>query len=387
MENSIAPLTGLGRDLSPPDPARQDENAAHRRAMPLQRLIGNGMDWADAHALHALSEQGLDWVASAEALAGAALRRAEAGASGGHTQSARRWYLAASASLRFGQSALPVDDDRKRGVYSRMMMAFAQAMALSSPPGEKLEIPYRDGKLCGWLLLPPNGNAQGVVIVIGGFDGWREEYHSGAEYLLERGLAVFLGEVPGQGETRLEQGLFMTVDVEHAMSAIVDVLLADPRLGGQVAIWGNSFGGCLAPRLACFDDRIVACCANGGTARPIEVIERFPRFVIKVEALTGADGEAACDLIRALEITDLLPNMRAPLLQLHSVPDRVFSIETARLLYQNSGSQDKQLVVWEDGDHCIYNHTLEKHCLIADWFAEKMLKRTNELPSGQTVEK
>jgi alpha-beta hydrolase superfamily lysophospholipase len=221
--------------------------------------------------------------------------------------------------------------------------------------------------------LPAAGRATGVVIVIGGFDGWREEYFSGAKHLLERGLAVFLGEVPGQGETRLEHRLYITADVEQAMSAVVGALLADPRLGGKVAIWGNSFGGCLAPRLACFDDRIVACCANGGTARPIEVVERFHRFAAKLEAMTGTDAETACGLIRALEITDLLPKMRAPLLQLHSVPDRVFSLEAARMLYQSAGSTDKRLVVWEDGDHCIYNHTLEKHCLVADWFADKMV--------------
>ncbi|RWI57064.1 MAG: alpha/beta hydrolase [Mesorhizobium sp.] len=372
MEKTIAPLTDLGQELSTADPARQDENAAHRRAMPLQRLIGNGMEWADAHALHALSEQGFDWMESAEALAGAAMRRVDIA---GHSQSARRWYLAASASLRFGQAALPVDNDRKRGVYSRMVSAFGQAMALSNPPGEKREIPYRGGRLCGWLLLPPGGNAQGVVIVIGGFDGWREEYHSGAEHLLERGLAVFLGEVPGQGETRLEHGLFITADVEQAMIAIVDALLTDPRLGGRVAIWGNSFGGCLASRLAFFDHRIVACCANGGTARPIEVVERFPRFASKLAAMTGMNADTACEIIRALEITDLLPRMRAPFLQLHSVHDRVFSLETAQALYRTAGSQDKRLVVWEDGDHCVYNHTLEKHCLVADWFAERMCRR------------
>lgn len=338
----------------------------------MQRLIGNGMEWADAHALHSLSEQGFEWMESAEALAGAALLRAEKAEKAGHRQSARRWYLAASASLRFGQATLPVDDDRKRGVYSRMVGVFGQAMALSTPPGEKLHIPYRGGQLCGWLLLPPDAKAAGVVIVIGGFDGWREEYHLSAEHLLERGLAVFLGEVPGQGETRLEHRLFMTGDVELALSTIVDALLSDPRLGGRVAIWGNSFGGCLAPRLACFDHRIVACCANGGTARPIEIVERFPRFMTKLEAMTGTDAEVAGAVIRSLETTGLLPKMRAPLLQLHSVPDRVFPLEAARDVYRNAGSKDKRLLIWEDGDHCIYNHTLEKHCLVADWFAEKM---------------
>jgi hypothetical protein len=27
-------------------------------------------------------------------------------------------------------------------------------------------------------------------------------------------------------------------------------------------------------------------------------------------------------------------------------------------------------VVFDDGDHCIYNHSHEKHCLIGDWFLD-----------------
>ena len=27
---------------------------------------------------------------------------------------------------------------------------------------------------------------------------------------------------------------------------------------------------------------------------------------------------------------------------------------------------------WPDGDHCIYNHSHEKHTLVADWFTDRL---------------
>ena len=41
-------------------------------------------------------------------------------------------------------------------------------------------------------------------------------------------------------------------------------------------------------------------------------------------------------------------------------------------LYERAPAQHKQLLVWEDGDHCIYNHAHEKHSAIADFFQEAL---------------
>jgi hypothetical protein len=29
-------------------------------------------------------------------------------------------------------------------------------------------------------------------------------------------------------------------------------------------------------------------------------------------------------------------------------------------------------VEWPDGDHCLYNHSLEKHTIVADWVTERL---------------
>src|SRR3954447_16347928 len=92
---------------------------AHKRAMPIARLVGNGMDFADAVELHALVDEGVEWHAAATRLADRHLSQARRALVRGHRQTARSWYLLASACFRFGQAMLADDNPRKRGLYAR----------------------------------------------------------------------------------------------------------------------------------------------------------------------------------------------------------------------------------------------------------------------------
>jgi alpha-beta hydrolase superfamily lysophospholipase len=371
------PLDAFG--VSAPHPpaavgeSLRKELDSYRRAMPLQRLIGNGMEYADAHALHALVESGVHWIEAGEWLAERNLALARRALGAEQVATARSHFHHASACLRFAQVAIPRDTPRKLGLYRRMVDAFGAAASLTDPPIRKLEIAWRGGVLSGWLMLPSAEAMAPVVIQFGGFDGWREEYHRGAEYLVERGVAVLLVDLPGQGETRLFHGLYMDERVHEAVTAIVDHLLALPMLEQRVGIWGNSMGGCIAALASIRDERIAACCVNGGTVSPIELVERYPRFSEKIEALTGrADPEEAAAIVRRFDLGKDLPRLACPLLQLHSVPDQVFLLANARRIHDEAASEDKTLVVWEDGDHCLYNHTHEKNGLVADWFAQRL---------------
>ena len=69
---------------------------------------------------------------------------------------------------------------------------------------------------------------------------------------------------------------------------------------------------------------------------------------------------------------DDLARLQCPLLVLHGTPDRVFLIENARALFDGAASDDKTFLEWADGDHCIYNHSHEKHVLVGDWLADHL---------------
>src|SRR5258707_15612432 len=95
-----------------------------------------------------------------------------------------------------------------------------------------------------------------IVIIIGGADVWREAYEPAARSLLERGVGVLLVDGPGQGESRLFHGLYLTDDYHLAYSAIIDFLIAEKRLGDAIGIYGNSLGGHLAAKVASADHRL-----------------------------------------------------------------------------------------------------------------------------------
>ncbi|WLE61160.1 alpha/beta hydrolase [Burkholderia plantarii] len=380
---NLPPLDALaGRPAPKPagviEESLRKELDSHRRAMPLQRLIGNGMEYADAHALHAMVGTGVPWIDAGEWLAERNLARAREALAAGHLVTARSYFYYASACLRFAQAAIPRDSRRKQDLYRQMVDAFSAAACLADPPVRKVEFPWAEGKLSSWLMRPAVEGKVPVVIQFGGFDGWREEYHCGAEYLIERGVAVLLLDLPGQGETRLVHQMYLDLSVQNAVSAVIDRVSELSLDDSAVGVWGNSMGGYVAAAAAIADQRIVACCVNGGSPTPVELADRFPRYVEKLQALTGLDdANRALHLVRRMDLSERLGGLRCSLLQLHSVPDQVFLLENARRIHDLAASHDKRLVVWDDGDHCIYNHSHEKNTLVADWFLDQLTVKRN----------
>jgi hypothetical protein len=272
---------------------------AHKRAMPIARLVANGMDFADAFELHGLVDAGLDWPDAAERLAGRNLARARRASAQGHLRSAHSWFLLASACFRFGQVSLPDTDPRKRALYRRMLNAFGDGGQLIEPPFERVELPWRDGQLSGWLIRAANASPHPLVISLCGIGGSREEYEVGTRYLIERGISALLVDAPGQGETRLFGGLYLDENVIGAVRAFVDFAVGHPCCNGRVGIWGNSAGGWLAALTAAADARVAACCVTGGTDRPTEILDRYPRFIREMQQMTGhgdpAEARAVLD--------------------------------------------------------------------------------------------
>ena len=361
-----------GADLIPA-PDAQGETDAARRALPMQRVVGNGMDHDDAARVHALAAEGVRWTEAAEAVGGNRLALAEAALAANHAVSARAHFWHAAAALRFAQSPLVFDTPRKVDLYRRQRDAFSRGAALALPPYEKVTVPFGGGLLHGWLMRPPGSTRPPSVMLFGGADGWREEYHDAGRALVERGMAALLLDGPGQGETRILGGLHLLAGVERAFSAAVGFLQDDNRVGDRVGIWGNSLGGCFAARTASADPDVAACCVNGGTWLPGEVLAVFPRFIDRFRAMTG---EAGADAARAILEAHTLPaadnRIACPLLVLHGTADPLFPPERARELAAAAPSSDKRLVLWDEGDHCLYNHTSEKHALAADWFADRL---------------
>lgn len=370
------------RELPPPEPqAAPDEtfvaaNQAHKRSMTIQRLLDNGVSYADAVAFHDLADRNVAWAEAGEWLGQRNLMRANESMAGGFTKTARAHFLHACACFRFAQSAHTFDTEEKRRLYSKVIDSFAEAAPLLDAVAEKLELPCRDGTLCGWLLRPEDVSSPPVVVIFGGADGWRESYYTTGLPLLAEGIAICLLDGPGQGESRIFRNLYLTPSFADDFAVAVRHLQAHPHLGGSVSVFGNSLGGTLSATIAATVEGIDACCVNGGSIAPAEMADRFPRVLDRVAAMMGSDDrDQAHALLRGMDLRDTVKSIDCPLLVLHGGEDPLFAIASAQAIEAGAGSTDKTMLVWDDGDHCIYNHAFERNALAAEWFATRLTTR------------
>ncbi|MFC7106086.1 alpha/beta hydrolase family protein [Nonomuraea rubra] len=87
------------------------------------------------------------------------------------------------------------------------------------------------------------------MLMLSGLDSAKEEHRVVEQLFLERGLATFAVDGPGQGEA--EYDLPIRADWSGPGKALLDALAAEPRIdGSRLGVWGVSLGGYYAPRVA-----------------------------------------------------------------------------------------------------------------------------------------
>ncbi|MFD7323318.1 alpha/beta hydrolase [Streptomyces sp. NPDC059875] len=341
------------------------ESQAALRQFSLARTTGYGVDYADAVELRARVIEGQDWRSAATELADVCLRRVHGapGAAGRATQIA--YLRRASALLRMSQMMMLSDSTERRAIFARAAELYAQAGELSADR-ERVTIETDHGPLVGWLT-PASGTAIGSAIVIGGVEGWAMDFDSLGEALAARGVDALLLDGPGQGETRLAHGHYLTAQWRNAYRRAVDFL--DERSpGAPIGFIGNSMGGSFAMAVAAQDVRIRACVDNGGIHAPWLVPPTMGTFFSKMVAACGTeDAERAVDVWKTVTPLAEGPNAGYPLLVVQGGEDPMVSMDLAQLLLQGVPTDDKQMVVFSDGNHCVYNHKHDRDTLIADW--------------------
>ncbi|WP_405593222.1 alpha/beta hydrolase family protein [Streptomyces sp. NBC_01092] len=191
----------------------------------------------------------------------------------GHRVSAREALLRASNYYRTADF-FRVDNRDADAESDRLArcsrQTFARAAELFDVPALRLEIPYENTTLPGYLFRADGaGDAARrlpTVIHHGGYDSTLEElYFMVAGGALRRGYHVLAFEGPGQQSVRRERGLVFRPDWEHVVGPVVDHALTRPEVDPErLVLWGTSFGGLLAARAAAFEDRLAACVLHNG---------------------------------------------------------------------------------------------------------------------------
>jgi esterase FrsA len=209
----------------------------HIRPDDAKRIVASLTSLDRDHWAQTWCKVGLDYEAQGDALA-------KKGASG--KELADIYYLA-SDYCRVGRYPVANSPGKKQAYVDSVRM-FRKAAQHFEDPLRIVEIPFQEGKLTGYLTIPKGVTRPPVVIHWGGVDGWKEDRQFQVGFLLRAGLATLTVDMPGTGENPILYGDPAAV---KTYSAWIDHLVGRNDVdGSRIGVWGASFGGYWAARLA-----------------------------------------------------------------------------------------------------------------------------------------
>jgi dienelactone hydrolase len=237
-------------------------------------LLGAAQDGGStvSECLHVAS--GIDpaceesWYAQWKKAADLSKSRGDIAHARGHVCTALSNWLRAANYYRTAQAFMGIDDPRQSAVVAQMMTCSQSYLLGASPKGEIVEIPWGEGTIQGYFL-PPAGKAGRkvpVVVCVGGPEQYKEEYLCRLpRYAHERGMALLLIDLPGQGHRRGRDEGFGRYDVETVISGWVDFLEERRDVNSRkIVILGDGLGASFATRGARFDPRFAAAVCDAG---------------------------------------------------------------------------------------------------------------------------
>ena len=199
-------------------------------------------------------------------------RFAEQSADKGHQTSAREAFLRASLSYyknaAFFLDGTP-DPSRILPTWKAHRECFDEAASRFDPPVEKVEIPYEDTTLPGYLFkVDDSGRSRPLLLLNNGSDSDAADmYLMGGAAALERGYNALAYDGPGQGAALFLQDLHFRPDWEEVVTPVVDFALGRPEVDQErIAIMGVSQAGYWVPRAVAFEHRIAAAIADPGSS-------------------------------------------------------------------------------------------------------------------------
>jgi len=345
------------------------ESQAALRQLSLERLMGYGLAYADVIELRARVLEGEEWEAAATALAEIVLQQADAPSTDAAQTTRILCLRRASACLRMSQMMMLADTPERRRIFARAATIYGEAAKLRSDR-QRVSIETNSRPLVGWLIPAPGGGVASAI-VIGGVEGWAMDFDSIGEALAVRGIDALMLDGPGQGESRFDHNHYLSVHWSDAYRSAIDFL--ERRAAGRpIGFIGNSIGGSFAMAMASIDRRVSACVCNGGVLKPTLRPERKTFFDKMVTACGTNDEEKARAAWGAVDPIAPTSGREYPLLIVQGGKDPMIPTAASEMLLAAAPTDDKEMVVFSDGDHCIYNHRDDRDALIADWVRSRL---------------
>ena len=274
------------------------------------------------------------------------------------------------------------EENRKRERFRKAQENFRAAAKLHEPPIEIITVRCGTEEYDGYFCHPTRrlSGKWPAVFFIGGADSFAEEIYFAGKQALERGWALLLVDTPGRGSSMYLKGIGTRPDYEISGKACIDYLIARPEVDAdRVALMGISMGGYYAPRVAAFEKRITALVAWSGC---YSILEDLYDFCVHLQPtvqrlLGGVTHEEARRLLKGYTMAGIANNISCPALITHGADDRLMRVEGAQRLYEEIGSKDKTIRIYDHRDaagriHCSHDYWAENVPYMLDWLQERL---------------
>lgn len=324
------------------------------------------------------------WIAMADQVAANAAGDEEQG----YALSAGTKYLRASGYYLAAERMQSRDYAPRWAAYDKGMDLFHKGAGLRGLHIDKVEIPYEGASYSGIFYHDGSGVRRPTLVSVNGLDSMKEQVcmagHGQAN--LERGINTLFIDQPGTGEAIRKRGQPAIVEAEHWGTPALDYLLTrDDVDPARIGIFGLSFGGYHAPRIAANEPRYALCAVMGANhvwgKRQRERVANegenpVPHYWDHVMWVFGMDDrDAFLDYADRITLDGQVEKISVPFLITHGANDRQIPAYNAQLSYDQAVSSPKrQLRLFTATDfeveHCGADNGTVMRDYIADWCSE-----------------
>lgn len=292
--------------------------------------------------------------------------------------SAQNFYLKASVYYYLAQWAVFDVTKQKKEAYIKSKECFLEANKTLQVPVREVFFDYNGQKCPGYLRIPGNKEKTPCVIFVHGMDSAKEEVYWTEKEAVERGVASFYFDGPGQGELYIMNEVLWKEDFDDVITKAIDYVSSIPEIDNDnIFICGMSWGGYWALKMASKDKRIKACCSLGGppsskhfSTLPIPIQMRFRKLFNKENE--SVNSEYAQSIFNKMNLDDDIQNIKCPTLIIHGKKDPLVPYALVEEMVDKLRC-DKTFKVYEDGDHCCTQYANEVRNLAADWMVKKLI--------------
>jgi 2,6-dihydroxypseudooxynicotine hydrolase len=348
---------------------RMDERVSSAVAHWGPRFTANGVTPADFARVTASIETWPQWCAAwvavgeqHEALGREALSEGRLRSGGEHLAQAAAYY-------HFAKFVFVEDLDQMKAAHARAVAAYADALPHLDPPGRRVELPFENGTLVAVVRTPAGEGPFPVVLMIPGLDSTKEEVRSTEQTFLDRGLATFSVDGPGQGEA--EYDVKIRGDWAPVAEVLYDAIGGQPDLDrDRLAVWGVSLGGYYSVAVAAaLGDRVRAAVALAGPFSFGECWDGLPaltRDTFRVRS-GSADEDEARAVARTLDLSGVAGSVTAPTLLVFGRKDRLIPYQQAEKVH--TAVAGSELLMLEEANHGCADYSPWHRPRTADWVA------------------